>query len=327
MKSPIFKFVKGTTNLMKNDGKIFERLCSELITIMSSSEKYTSVEGPRVLLSGHDGEREFDIVLRSKVSSINLLTVIECRDHQSKLDVTHIDGFHSKMQDVGANKGIIISPIGFTSTAVSKAKRLGVTLLTCLHGERFSDSVVDMGLDVPFIVTELVLNAALSGGTIEFKKETIVSDEQWGYLNGKPLYQYALEALSDISDTDIEVNQEIVIQLRGSLSKDWILDDSNNRIPIADPDIIFEVSKIQYYFGYLSGIEDVKIMSDIISGERTLFLNPLEFFSGTYQSKFTKYNILSEIPEVNAARARIYKPGGFDFPDFIHKIKNGEGSL
>lgn len=306
---------------MKNDGKFFEKLLSELITIMSASNRYTSVDGPRVFLEGHDGEREFDIVLRSKVCGFDLLTVVECRDHSTKLDVTHVDAFHSKLSDVRANKGVIVSPVGFTATAVSKAKRLGISLLTCFQGERFSDSVIEVGLDVPFIVTEIDINAALGGGAINFEHETVVADDQWYYLNGRPLYQYVAEALSKVPDTDINLKEDSVLCLRGAATKDWILDKFNKRIYISDPDITFQVNAMRHYFGYLSGIKDAKVISDVISGERTLFLNPLEFLSGAYHSKFTMFETVSDVPKVGAARMRIYNPCHYALPDFVQGLK------
>ena len=58
------------------------------------------------------------------------MTIIECKDHVSKIPVKLIDELHSKMQDVNANKAVLVSRMGFTDGAKKKAKRLGISLCT-----------------------------------------------------------------------------------------------------------------------------------------------------------------------------------------------------
>lgn len=113
---------------MANDGKAFEILAKDLFELLSKADPNTSVEGPRVFIDSPDGPREFDLVLRSKVSNLDILTVIECRDYSRKLNVSHIDGFKAKMDDVRANKGVLVSRKGFTGTAIRKARRVGISL-------------------------------------------------------------------------------------------------------------------------------------------------------------------------------------------------------
>lgn len=115
---------------MAKAGDKFEEQVKWLYDLLSAQEGYTSVEGPKVKIPSPDGEREFDVVLKVKACGIEFLTVIECRDYKSRLDVTHIDGFQSKIEDVNASKGIIISRNGFTGTAIKKAKRFGVKIYT-----------------------------------------------------------------------------------------------------------------------------------------------------------------------------------------------------
>src|SRR5690606_23782735 len=96
---------------------------------------YENVEH-NVKLNGSDGTRQIDVLVSSESVGIKFLTIIECRDFKNKLSISSIDGFHSKLVDVKANKGIIISRKGFSSKAISKAKRLGISLCTADETEK-----------------------------------------------------------------------------------------------------------------------------------------------------------------------------------------------
>ncbi len=115
--------------MAKSDGKQYESLVEEIYTILTTGDKHASVER-NVLLDGPDGPREIDVLLRSRIAEMPLLTIVECRDHKRRLDVTAIDAFQSKIADVRANKGVIVAREGFTGTAIKKARRLGITLCT-----------------------------------------------------------------------------------------------------------------------------------------------------------------------------------------------------
>ena len=106
----------------KNTGVDFEQLSKELFELASENDLYTTIEGPRVFLDGKDGKREFDLVLKSKVAGIEITTVVECRDYNSRLDISHLDGFISKMRDVNANKGVIVTRKGYSKKAQKKLK-------------------------------------------------------------------------------------------------------------------------------------------------------------------------------------------------------------
>jgi hypothetical protein len=130
---------------VKNTGKEFETLSHKVFTLLSSREDYTKVELD-VQLDSPDGKRQFDVIIRSKVGSLDILTVIECRDYNKNLSVVHVDGLHSKMVDVNADKAVLVAKKGFSKTAKQKAKRLGITLCT-IHD--FKRSLASIGLEVP----------------------------------------------------------------------------------------------------------------------------------------------------------------------------------
>jgi hypothetical protein len=71
---------------MTKTGKQFEVLTKEIFELLSREERYTSVEHD-VKLKSPDGERQIDVLIRSKVGSLDLTTIVECKDHNRILNV------------------------------------------------------------------------------------------------------------------------------------------------------------------------------------------------------------------------------------------------
>lgn len=69
-----------------------------------------------------------DDCIRSSVAGYYVLTIVECRDHKSRRNVTQVDGVHSKQLEVGAHKAVLVSRSGYSKTARQKASRLGISL-------------------------------------------------------------------------------------------------------------------------------------------------------------------------------------------------------
>jgi hypothetical protein len=72
--------------------------------------------------------RQIDIWLE-KYSPRHVVAV-ECKDHFSSISVDKIEAFHSKLEDVGADKGIIIAKSGFQQGAMAAADNYGIILMT-----------------------------------------------------------------------------------------------------------------------------------------------------------------------------------------------------
>lgn len=138
---------------MKNTGLKFEKLTESIFKKLIKNPAYEKVEH-NVKLNGADGDRQIDVLVSSESVGIKFKTIIECRDFKGKLSVSSIDGFHSKLLDVKANKGILISRKGFSSKAISKAKRLGISL--CTADETEEDGWQSL-IDLPILIEELSL--------------------------------------------------------------------------------------------------------------------------------------------------------------------------
>ena len=48
--------------------------------------------------------RQLDITIRVRVAHYDVLIVVECKDQERPIDVTELDSFANKLEDVKANK-------------------------------------------------------------------------------------------------------------------------------------------------------------------------------------------------------------------------------
>ena len=54
--------------------------------------------------------------------------VVECKCYNHRVPVDDIEEFHSKLDDIGAHKGILITTVGFQEGAIKTAKGRGIAL-------------------------------------------------------------------------------------------------------------------------------------------------------------------------------------------------------
>lgn len=61
-----------------------------------------------------------------------VLVVIECKHYKSKVSVDDVEEFHSKIDDIGAHKGIMITTLGYQAGSKKAAlgRGIGLALLT-----------------------------------------------------------------------------------------------------------------------------------------------------------------------------------------------------
>lgn len=87
------------------------------------------IRSPDYIKGRRSGQRrEVDVSLRSRVGSVDVLVIIECRDRSKAQGVTWIEQLASKRGDVGADKAVAVSAAGFTPGAQNLARSKQVEL-------------------------------------------------------------------------------------------------------------------------------------------------------------------------------------------------------
>jgi Restriction endonuclease len=80
-------------------------------------------------------ERQIDVLVRKKIGQYEMLIVLDCKDYARPVDVKGVEEFHGLLTDVGAHKGALVSPRGFTPAAKTRAKGLHVDLYSPIDTE------------------------------------------------------------------------------------------------------------------------------------------------------------------------------------------------
>lgn len=72
--------------------------------------------------------RQIDISVRKNIGQFNILIVIDCKDYSDPIDVKVVEEFLGLVEDVGANKGALVSSSGYSKAAKNRARNAGVDI-------------------------------------------------------------------------------------------------------------------------------------------------------------------------------------------------------
>jgi hypothetical protein len=75
-------------------------------------------------------QRQVDVLVEQTIGPCFIRIVIDCKDYASPVDVKGVEEFHGLMVDVGANKGALVCPAGFTKASKKRAKKLDIDLFS-----------------------------------------------------------------------------------------------------------------------------------------------------------------------------------------------------
>jgi hypothetical protein len=66
--------------------------------------------------------RQIDVLVRQRIGQYEMTIVIDSKDYKNPVDVKGVEEFYGLVTDVGANKGVLVCPAGFTKAAKERAK-------------------------------------------------------------------------------------------------------------------------------------------------------------------------------------------------------------
>jgi hypothetical protein len=73
-------------------------------------------------------KRQIDVLVREQVGQYDIKIIIDCKDYNVPIDVKDVEQFYGLFEDVGAQKGVLVCPKGFTKTAKTRAEGLQIDL-------------------------------------------------------------------------------------------------------------------------------------------------------------------------------------------------------
>ncbi len=86
-------------------------------------------------LNGVDGEYAIDVVVSFSALGADFLVLVECKHEKRRTERQDIQILHSKVQSLGAHKGMIFSTAGFQEGAIRFAELHGIALVQLAKGE------------------------------------------------------------------------------------------------------------------------------------------------------------------------------------------------
>ncbi len=73
-------------------------------------------------------KRQIDILVKQKIGQYEINVVIECKDYKKPVNVKGVEEFYGLLDDVGAQKGVLVCPKGFTKAAKTRADGFQIDL-------------------------------------------------------------------------------------------------------------------------------------------------------------------------------------------------------
>jgi hypothetical protein len=73
-------------------------------------------------------KRQIDVLVQEKIGQYEIKIIIDCKDYKRPVDVKGVEEFDGLLRDVGAQKGVLVCPKGFTDTAKKRAEGLQIDL-------------------------------------------------------------------------------------------------------------------------------------------------------------------------------------------------------
>ena len=74
--------------------------------------------------------RQIDVLVEQHVGQYPIRIALDCKDYKTPVDVKAVEEFHGLLVDIGAHKGALVCPSGFTKSAKKRAKKLDVELFS-----------------------------------------------------------------------------------------------------------------------------------------------------------------------------------------------------
>lgn len=217
---------------MNDNWKDFEKLVRKIQQELMPHAQVTLDE--RIV--GRDGgPNQCDVVVRAKVGQYDFFCVIECKDLSKKVGVEVIREFRSKLEDIGATKGAIVSAKGFTRGAIQKARSYNINLyrLVDAQSRKWQDEAI-----IPILVTHIYLTKVEPSIVYTATGNVMTMTDSNGEI--VPLERIHL----------IDIKENRYMRLRELMEREW---DKIFKNHLPDMNEIFETEEDRYLVAMVNG--------------------------------------------------------------------------
>jgi hypothetical protein len=277
--------------MKSNTGKTYEEMVLRVYQILCGAASFADVRH-NVKLQGPDGERQIDVLVIHDHANVRYLTVIECKDFRGKVNVTYVDAFASKLLDVKANKGILVSRREFTKTAVQKAKRLGIELCMIDFAEQL---LKDQIREIPVVLS--VIHGIQLAVQVFFgnksERDIPIDPKAFTIINDKPLRELLIQDLRD-GQTQIPTESCEIPWTPAKLVEPYFIRDKNqNKLDVEWFRVMVKID-INFYVGKANEFPD--FVTHLQYGDQQIrVVVPREFRLG-FGKELARFKRKSDIP-------------------------------
>lgn len=233
-------------------------------------------------------KRQIDVLVRDRIGQYEILIVIDCKDYKRRVDVKAVEEFYGLVDDVGAQKGVLVCPAGFSEAAKTRADGLQMDLFSPVDTDPHKWKIK---AEVPTICDFRAagIGIAISSSSpvpitlpfdFQFSKQALDGD---GNEIGAPFISAAKKWNSGEFPCEIGTHENLDIY---GLDKTLIENGHGTNIPV---ELIANISVSQFlFFGHMpitriSGFKD-EIKGGVITNAFTVGLvTPDEVFSDWQQ--------------------------------------------
>lgn len=87
--------------------------------------------------SGRISTREIkvDVSFEGQLLGARIIGIVECKRYSSRVEVSDVEEFYSKLDDIGAHKGIMFTTVGYEEGAIKVARGRGIALFILQEGQ------------------------------------------------------------------------------------------------------------------------------------------------------------------------------------------------
>jgi hypothetical protein len=132
------------------------------------------------VVAGARNEHRVDVAVRIDRDWLSQLWIVECKDWRRPIDKLHVVALAEIINDVGADRGFLLSEIGFQSGAIRHAHNQNITLTSLADlRENAADEIAERGLSHARVRVEQLMDRLWKAN--ELDRETTPEPEGGGY--------------------------------------------------------------------------------------------------------------------------------------------------
>ena len=97
----------------------------EKIVYKNISDNYPNAKlefNSKLLGKYSKNKRQCDIIIREQIHNVEYLTLVDAKYYNKKIDVKAVESFISMAEDINADKGILVTPLGYSKSAYNRAE-------------------------------------------------------------------------------------------------------------------------------------------------------------------------------------------------------------